>query len=184
MKVAIAAFCALGIMTMSAGGCNGSVSTIVPGAIEQSFTGSSFIVGTDSGGVTTVHHLVATGRPSNAHIEALIRFKPHAEHGIEDARCHKRFKYGAELISMTWVQVYDDGSGFTGAVDTEDVGDVIVCTDGRNFHVNVRNAPIVETVGKRFEGFDHGTWSATATAGHALTAGTVSADFKAKAEKN
>ena len=170
-------------LTLFAAGCDPGPTVLVPGGIEQSLSGSSFIIGVDPAGkVTTAHHLIATGSPGTAHVEALLEFKQHDPHGVISTSCDKRFPYGASLISMTWVQVYDDGSAFTGAVETESLAGSVVCTDGRNFHIEVRG-PIVETAGPRFKSFGGGTWTAMATIGHALTIGRVTADFKEKEEK-
>jgi len=170
-------------LTLLAAGCDPGPTVLVPGDIEQSLSGSSFIIGVDPAGkVTTAHHLIATGSPGTAHVEALLEFKQHDPQGVISPRCDKRFPYGAALLSMTWVQVYHDGSGFTGAVETESLAGSMVCTDGRNFHVDVKG-PIVETAGPRFESFGGGTWTAKATIGHALTIGKVTADFKKKEEE-
>lgn len=181
MKAAIVALSGALALVVLAVGCKNGPGKIVPGGIEQSFAGSSLVIAADPAGkVTTIHHLVATGDPGNAHIEALLQFKSHGPSATEDSRCDKRFKYGASLISLTWVQVYHDGSAFTGAVETESLEDAVVCTDGRNFYLNVRG-PIVEVSGPRFESFQEGVWTVVARIGHALTTGTVTADFREKA---
>jgi len=171
MKAAIITLAGALALSVFAAGCKKGPVKIVPGSIDQSVSGSSFIIDADpEGRITTMHHMIATGAPEDAHIEALLEFKTHGAAATADPRCDKRFPYGASLISMTWVQVYNDGSAFTGAVETKSVTDSVVCTDGRNFYLNARG-PIVEVTGPRFESFDKGTWTVRARIGHALTTG-------------
>lgn len=161
-----------------------------PTRLTQSFTGSSFTIDVDpdAGLSTTLHHFIATGEPGSAEVDALLVFKTHRQDHSRrvglDPRCDGQ--YGVDLVSLTWVQVYADGSAFSGAVPNNPnaptsspvagqrvaTTPAVVCTDGTDFSFTVEGK-ILGGTGPVFAGLKDGTWKATATRKNSITTGTV-----------
>jgi hypothetical protein len=160
-------------------------------AVDQTFSGSSFTVDVDSttGHSKTLHHLNAKGQSGNADVDAMLVFETHGQDAVtspgKDERCPDAkpdiYPYGANLVSLTWIQSYNDGSAFTGGVDLELFPDPeskpVVCTDGARFYIKV-NGRITGGAGPRFRNVSGGTWQVEAQVDeYSHTTGTVRADF-------
>jgi hypothetical protein len=169
--------------------------------IEQAFRGSSFPISSTKETTTTLHSFLAKGSSGVARVNALLVYKTHVEtstvHGrsapATDDRCPakcgsspKSCKYGVKLVSMTWVQTYNDGSAFTGALPNAP-GDAerrekyfnssYVCTNGGDFYINVTGM-VIDGKGQRFKGLQGGDWSVQATTSTYLTDGTFTATLQ------
>jgi hypothetical protein len=124
------------------------------GDVDQRISGSVFVTDVDDTGVTTSSaSLLAIGQPGTAQVQGLIVFEPVL--GV-DGRCPEEFPLGSDLISLDFVETFNDGSLLIGTVSPGQA----VCTNG------VTN--IVDVVGRitrgtgRFEGAS-GTWQVEAS---------------------
>jgi len=94
-----------------------------PATLSQPFKGSSFTIDAEPapGLSTTIHHFVATGSPGIAQIDALLVLRTHEPTAAKE-QCpqgpdgKKPMGYPVEVVSLTWVQTYDDGSAFSAAI--------------------------------------------------------------------
>lgn len=172
--------------------------------VTHDFRGSSYPIAQTKGTTTTLHSFQATGDSGLARVDALLVYKTHVEtrnpRGNRrppktDERCpstcgslskENSCKYGVDLVSMTWVQTYNDGSAFTGALptDPDDAArrekyfkNSFVCTNGGEFYIHV-NGIIVDGKGPRFENVNAGEWNVTATTSTYLTEGKFTATLK------
>lgn len=139
--------------------------------VDQRISGSSFVIDVDdeTGNTTSRQNLLAKGKPGTAQVTSQLEFGPPL--GI-DERCPRDFPFGADLISFSFVETFNDGSLLTGAASPGQA----VCSDGFAF---VADMVGVLTGGTgRFEGAA-GTWAAfAATPGENSGAtGTFTADF-------
>ena len=165
-----------------------------PPSVNQTLKGKSWTntVSTSSGHSTTQHELTAkqSGQP-DAKVIAEAVFKTHrkwkAAPNLEvpsDSRCTAAYpgtdyKWGADLVSLTWKQTYIDGSGtFEGKAVTG-----VVCTDGNEFRIRDVEGTITQGTGS-FENVIGGIWKATLTVGRICssvnrcpTTGTFKAEF-------
>ena len=170
-------------------------------SIEQAFRGSSFPISSTKDTTATLHSFLAKGSSGVARVDALLVYETHAEtsnvHGrsapATDDRCPakcgsspKSCKYGVKLVSMTWVQTYNDGSAFTGALpnapdDAERrekyFDNSYVCSNGGDFYINVTGM-VIDGKGQRFKGLQGGDWSVEATTSTYLTEGTFKATLQ------
>jgi len=141
--------------------------------VDQRISGSTFVIDVDDTGNTTgLANFLAKGQPGTAQVNGLIVFGPPL--GL-DERCPEEFPFGANLISLDFVETYKDGSLLIGTASTDPVQ--AVCSDGIT---NI--AAVVGSITRgtgRFEGAS-GTWEVEATtpAGpDAGTTGTFTADL-------
>jgi hypothetical protein len=129
-----------------------------PSSVDQEFSGKSWTTDVDktTGHSKTVHHLIAKGESGKATIDAQLVFETHDTEAVVDERCPKEYPYGANLVSLTWVQTYNDGSSFTGVANPPGSA---VCTDGTKFYASVKGV-IAVGAGPRFGEVTGGTWQA------------------------
>jgi len=168
--------------------------------VKHTFRGSSFPISEAGGGTATLHSFLAKGGSGIARVNALLVYKTHvpttdAAGNLAppetDDRCpdtcgksDRSCKFGVDLVSMTWVQTYNDGSAFSGAVpnDPSDKGEYetyykrsFVCTNGSDFYIDV-TGKIVDGIGTRFRDLkEGGYWNATATTSVYMTDGVFNA---------
>lgn len=108
----------------------------------------------------------ATGQTGIAKITADGTFKKHTEKKPSsgasipsDSRCPAARKWGANLVSLTWVQEYQDGQGSSLEGKAKNPSGTAVCTNGRAFRIEV-NGEITKGKGK-FKDVKSGDWNAT-----------------------
>lgn len=172
------------------------------GNVEQDFSGSSFPISEANGETTTLHSFLAKGQSGVARVNALLVYKTHK--GTTDAsgdaappeatddcktlvyECDPKRPcvYGVDLVSMTWVQTYNDGSSFSGSLPNHPADDQYavyfpksyVCTNGRDFSIHVEGR-VIDGIGTRFEGLTGGTWTVDAITSTYLTEGKFNASL-------
>ena len=160
--------------------------------VDQKLSGKSFTIEVDeaSGQSKTVQDLTATGKPGSADVLSAVVFKTHDKHVAQqiaastpDPRCPNQkpdnyYPYPADIVSVSWVQSYNDGSSFTGEIDEGTIPQSAVCTDGARFYVKV-GGPVTEGSGPRFENVVGGSWDAVVWVDeNSIATGTVRANFE------
>ncbi len=180
--------------TVFAAACKDSQGTFVSKYdVDQTLSGKSFTVEVDeaSGQSRTLQDLTAKGKPGAAHVVSAVVFKTHekdiavqlARGGPADSRCpnqkpDKYYPYAADIVSVSWVQSYSDGSSFTGEIAAETTQSAAVCTDGARFYVKVRG-PVTEGSGPRFKEVVGGNWNAEFWVDeNSIATGSVRANFE------
>ena len=160
--------------------------------VDQTLSGKSFTIEVDeaSGQSKTVQELTATGKPGSADVLSAVVFKTHDKNvaqqiaaGSPDPRCpnqkpDKYYPYPADIVSVSWVQSYNDGSSFTGEIDKGTIPQSAVCTDGARFYVKV-SGPVTEGSGPRFKNVVGGNWNAEVWIDEkSIATGSVRANFE------
>lgn len=160
--------------------------------VDQTLTGKSFTIEVDeaSGQSTTVQDLKAAGKPGGADVLSAVVFKTHKKDVAQqlaasgpDPRCpnqkpDKYYPYPADVVSVSWVQSYNDGSSFTGEIDEGTIQQSAVCTDGVRFYVKV-GGPVTEGSGPRFKNVVGGDWDAEVWVDeNSIATGKVRANFE------
>jgi len=136
--------------------------------VNQRFSGSTFVVDADAvtGNQTSLLNALCKGQPGTAQLASLIEFGPAGP----DDRCPSELPFGAEIISQTWVQTYNDGSLLTGTTDSGS----FLCSHGIVFAAEVSGTITGGT--RRFKNAS-GTWKADARTENSGLTGHIKVDL-------